>query len=263
MVDAERGSTAAQSSDAHPRSTQLSLRLQPSELERIRSAALVSGQTVATFVRRALHEKCRTVEGKQPDIAEGVGASDDKSARPLGRVERLVLGATVSQPGLRSVAAVAAAAGVSWSAARGALHSLSARSAVRFRTWNQTWRDGIREVGAWEPDVASEDFEELLAQTACVNLPLQSSPAEHSGTLPPQHWHLFWDHPDPSALRVPDDAAYVANRLLNGPSASAAIWAAARLPEDALGACVSLRSTQTATRALIRNSLAHRRGGSR
>lgn len=182
---------------------------------------------------------------------------------PLGRVERLVLAATVSQPGLCSVAAVAAAAGVSWSAARHALHSLSARSAIRFRTWKQTWRDGIREVGAWEPDVASEDFEELLAQTAYVNLPLQSSPAEHSGTLPSQHWHLFWDHPDPSALRVPDDAAYVANRLLNGPSASAAIWAAARLPEDALGACVSLRSTQPATRALIKNSLAHRRGGSR
>lgn len=80
MADAEWGSTAAQSSDARPRSAQLSLRLQPSELERIRSAALVSGQTVATFVRSALHEKCRTVEGKQPDIAEGVGGSDDENA---------------------------------------------------------------------------------------------------------------------------------------------------------------------------------------
>ena len=254
---------AAQSSEARSRSAQLSLRLRPSELERVRSAALVSGETVATFVRGALYEKCRAVEGQQPDVAEAVVSSDDKCAPQLGRVERLVLAATVSQPGLRSVAAVSAAAGVSWSAARAALDSLSVRGAVRFRTWKQSWRDGVREVGAWEPEVASEDFEELLAQTACVNLPQQPSPSERPGTLPPQFWHLFWDHPDPSALRVPEDAAYVANRLLNGPSASAAIWASARLPEDALGACVSLRSTQPSTRALIENSLAHRRGRSR
>lgn len=260
MVGTERGSTAARSSDARSRSAQLSLRLQPSELERIRSAALVSGETVATFVRGALHGKCRAVEGQQPNVAEVIGSPDDKSAPQLGRVERLVLAATVSLSGLRSVAAVAAAAGVSWSAARVALDSLSSRGAVRFRTWKQSWRHGTREVGAWEPDVATGDFEELLAQIACVKLPPRPSPSEYSGTLPPQFWHLFWDHPDPSALRVPDDAAYVANRLLNGPSASAAIWAGARMPEDALGACVSLRSTQPATRALINNCIAYRRG---
>ena len=258
MDNTERESSAVQSSDAHSRSAQLSLRLQQFELERVRCAALVSGETVAAFVRGALHERCRSVEGRQPDVAEALGSSDDKHGPQLGRVERLVLAATVSQPGLRSIAAVAAAAGVSWSAARHALHSLGARGAVRFRTWKETWRHGVREVGTWEPDAGSEHFEELLAQTACVNLPLQSSPSEHSGTLPPQLWHLFWDHPDPSALRLPEDAAYVANRLLNGPSAHAALWAASRLQEDELHACVSLRSTRPAIRSLIENALEYR-----
>lgn len=253
MVETKRGS-----SEARSHSAQLSLRLLPVDLERVRSAALVSGETVATFVREALHERCRAVEGQQPDLAEGVGSPDDKSAPQLGRVERLVLAATVSLGGLRSVAAVAAAAGVSWSAARVALDSLSARGTVRFRTWKQSWRHDNREVGAWEPGVASEDFEELLAQTACVNLPMRPSPSEYSGTLPPQFWHLFWDHPDPSALRVPDDAAYVANRLLNGPSAHAAVWAAVHLPADALRASIELRSSRPETRDLVANVLAYR-----
>ncbi|WP_419944520.1 hypothetical protein [Candidatus Poriferisodalis sp.] len=234
------------------------MRLQPAELERVRSAALVAGETVATFVRDALHEKCRTIEGQRPDVAGAVRSSDGKSAPQLGRVERLVLAAIVSLPGLRSVATVAAAAGVSWSAARGALDSLSAHGAVRFRTWKQSWRHGVREIGAWEPEVASENSAGLLAQTACVSLPPQPPPSEHSGPLPPQLWHLFWDHPDPSVLKVPDDADYVANRLLNGPSASAALWAAVHLPADALRASTELRSSRPETRDLVKNVLASR-----
>ena len=42
----------------------------------------------------------------------------------------------------------------------------------------------------------------------------------------------------------PSDAEYIANRLLNGPSALAALWASVRLPADALRSCLSLRSTK-------------------
>lgn len=39
--------------------------------------------------------------------------------------------------------------------------------------------------------------------------------------LPERFWKSFWNHPDPSLLRLPDDSEYddseyVANRMLNG-----------------------------------------------
>ncbi len=234
---------------------QLSLRMRTSELERVRTAALVSGETVAQFVREAVRERCRATQAQAPSDTE---SPTEQTVAPLRRAERLVLAAVASHPGIRSVAATAAAAGVSWSAARGALDALVARDAVRHRSWKQGWRDGVREVGVWELNVASADFEELIAQTTHVRLPPQSPPAEYSGPLPPQFWPLFWNHPAPSQLRLPDDADYVASRLVNGPSPVAALWASVHLPTDALQGCLRLRSTLARRRHLIKNQLAVR-----
>ena len=250
MSDSESESTEARS-----RTAQLSLRMRTSELERVRTAALVSGETVAQFVREAVRERCRAMQERAPGNAEIPAGQADVSLR---RAERLVLAAVASRPGIRSVAAAAAAAGVSWSAARGALEALVVRDAVRHRRWKQSWRGGVREVGAWELNVASADFEDLVAQTTHVRLPPQSPPVEHSGRLPPQFWPLFWNHPAPSRLRLPDDADYVANRLLNGPSPVAALWASVHLPTDALQGCLRLRSTRARRRHLMENELAAR-----
>ncbi|WP_419839814.1 hypothetical protein [Candidatus Poriferisodalis sp.] len=245
----------SESTEARSRTAQLSLRMRTSELERVRTAALVSGETVAQFVREAVRERCLATQERVPGNA--VIPAGEAAAR-LRRAERLVLAAVASRHGIRSVAAAAAAAGVSWSAARGALDALVARDAVRHRRWKQSWRGGVREVGAWELNVASADFEDLVAQTAQVRLPPQSPPAEHSGPLPPQFWPLFWNHPAPSQLRLPDDADYVANRLVNGPSPVAALWASVHLPTDALQGCLRLRSTRARRRHLIENQLAAR-----
>ena len=240
---------------AQLRSAQLSLRIGQQDLDRIREAALVSGETVARFVREAARERCRAVDGRQPD---DVGASCAESPDQLSRVERLVLAAVTSSASLRSVAGVARAARVSWSAARHALNTLSARGTVRIRASERGRRSGVREVSVWEPAVASPDFEQLLAQAKDVWLPPQAPMRVHSGPLSYQFWSLFWNHPDPSSLRLPDDEAYVANRLLNGPSARAALWASVHISTDALRNCLRLRSTQPTTRALIENALAHR-----
>lgn len=255
MADPVSGTTVPGTTEARSRTAQLSLRMRTSELERVRTAALVSGETVAQFVREAVRERCRATQGQAPSDTESPA---EQTVAPLRRAERLVLAAVASRPGIRSVSAAAAAAAVSWSAARDALDALVARDALRHRRWKQSRRGGVRDVGAWELNVASADFEQLIAQTAQVRLPPQSPPAEHSGPLPPQFWPLFWNHPAPSQLRLPDDADYVANRLVNGPSPVAALWASVHLPTDALRGCLRLRSTQARRRHLIENELAAR-----
>ena len=232
------------------RGAQLSLRVSAEELARIREAAGASGETVAEFVRAA--------------VAGRYGPDRDPDPRPipgerLTRSQRRVLAAVANNAALDSVAGVARAAGLSWSATRRALDELSATGAVRQATSMQSWHLGVRERSIWTVDMASPAFQAMWPQAEHVRLPPRPTPRVYAGPLPGQFWSLFWNHPDPSKLRLPDDADYIANRLLNGPSALAALWASVRLPADALRSCLSLRSTKPHTRDLIDNALAHRR----
>ena len=172
----------------------------------------------------------------------------------LTRSQRRVLAAVTQNAALDSVAGVARAAGLSWSAARRALNELSAAGTVRQTTSTQAWRREVRERTIWTVDMASPAHHAAER----VKLPPQPPPEVYAGPLPGQFWSLFWNHPDPSMLRLPDDADYIANRLLNGPSALAALWASVHLPSEALRSCLPLRSTEPHTRDLINNALAHR-----
>lgn len=234
---------------------QLSLRISAEDLSRVTEAALASGATVAQFVREAVSDKCGEVEDQRREAAGAELSADDL---PLTRSERLVLGAVTLHAGISSISAASEAAGLSWSAAKAALDSLARRGAVRQRTSTQSWRHGVRKRSAWEPVMSLPDCLKLQAQAQHVRLPAAGAPGDFTGPLPPQFWSLFWNHPDPSSLALPADADFVANRLLNGPSPHAALWASARLPVDALQSCLKLRSTQPHTRDLINNALAHR-----
>lgn len=237
------------------RSAQLSVRISVEELGRVRRAADSLGKTAAKFVREAISDRCSTVEEQRFEAGDvPSSAADDR----LARVERLVLAAVAAHAGLGSVAAVSRAAGVSWSAARGALDALVERGAVRQRSWTQSWRHGTRDRRVWEPDVSCPGFERLLAQTEGVTLSATPPPRVYEGPLPAQFWALFWNHPDPGSLALPADADYIANRLFNGPSAHAALWASVHLAPEALRSCLRLRSTRPRTRSLIENALAHR-----
>ena len=258
---------------AQTRTAQLSLRIAAEEMTRITEAAHASGATVSQFVRDAVGDKCAAVErsrGADADAEPAIAGSplthseqparDERPAHSerLTRSERLMLAAVAGHAGLDSVAGAARAAGLSWSAAKAALASLERRGAVRRRTWAQSWRDGVRERCVWEPAMSAPGFEQLWAQARHVRLPTPAEPGDYAGPLPPQFWSLFWNHPDPSTLTLPEDADYVAHRLLNGPSPHAALWASARLPDDALRSCLRLRSTHPHTRDLINNTLTHR-----
>lgn len=234
---------------------QLSLRISAEDLGRVTEAAHASGATVAQFVREAVSDKCGEVEELRREAAGAELSADD---HPLTRSERLVLAAVTRRAGISSVAAASASAGLSWSAAKSALVSLARRGAVRQRTWTQSWRDGVRERSTWEPVVSLPGWRELQAQAQHVPLPRPAELGDFTGPVPPQFWSLFWNHPDPSSLALPADAEFVANRLLNGPSPQAALWASVRLPVSSLQSCLRLRSTQPHTRDLINNALAHR-----
>ena len=240
---------------AQTRTAQLSLRIRAEEMTRITEAAHASGATVSQFVREAVGDKCSAVERSRGANSVAEPAAEGS---PLTRSERLMLAAVAGHAGLDSVAGAARAAGLSWSAAKAALASLERRGAVRRRTWAQSWRDGVRERRVWEPAMSAPGFEQLWAQARHVRLPTPAEPGDYAGPLPPQFWSLFWNHPDPSTLTLPEDADYVAHRLLNGPSPHAALWASARLPDDALRSCLHLRSTHPHTRDLINNTLTHR-----
>ena len=256
---------------AEHQSVQMSLRISRQDLNRTRAAADASGETLAGFVRRAVADRCSLVDGGQhrhgPAVsARGSDASVGDAAPPtsnerLTRAERRVLAAVTRRAGVSSVAGAAEAAGLSWSATRRTLTTLADAGAIRQRTGAQNWRHGVRTRRRWEPAVASPAFQRLWPQARHIMLPAATAPNVHVGRLPPEFWSLFWNHPDPSELSLPEDGDYIANRLLNGPSALAALWASVHLPTDALLACRALRSTRPHTRDLIDNAIAHRPTG--
>ena len=235
------------------RSVQMPTGVSVDGLDHVRQAA-DSGQTASQFVRGAISERRPAGQARLEAAGASPVAGDDR----LTRAQRLVLAAVGAHACLGSVAAVARAAGVSWAAARGALDALVERGAVRQRAWTQSWRHGVRERRAWELAVSCPGFERLWAQAAFVSLPQPRAPRVYEGPLPCQFWSLFWSHPTPALLVLPTDADYIANRLLNGPSPLAALWASVHLPAGALRHCLRLRSTGPLTRSLIENALEHR-----
>lgn len=68
---------------------------------------------------------------------------------------------------------------------------------------------------------------------------------DHDGplptTVPRRLHHLFWNA-DPAVLRLPQDAAYVASRLLAAPDPTVCGWAVTHLPRSAVAKALSSRS---------------------
>ena len=239
---------------------QLSIRISAEDLGRVTEVAHASGATVAQFVREAVSDKCGEVEKDRSEAADADFAGDDfpSDDHTLTRSERLMLAAVTRHAAISSIAAASRAAGLSWSAAKAALDSLARRGAVRQRTYTHSWRNGVRERSVWEPVMSLPCWQRFQAQAQHVRLPVPAEPGNFTGPVPPQFWSLLWNHPDPPSLTIPADAEFVANRLLNGPSPHAALWASARLSVDALQACLKLRSTKPHIRDLINNALAWR-----
>jgi DNA-binding transcriptional ArsR family regulator len=174
----------------------------------------------------------------------------------LNRVLARVLAALARSPrGLASVRSVARRAGVSPTAAGGALDSLTQAGLVRAD--KQTLALGrATPVLVYSAVVDHPRWHELAPSLAKVSLPPlpEQVPAQ---TVPYYLRHLFWNTAK-SQLDVTTSAPFIAKRLLSTGDLDGLAWGATRLPPEAWERAARSRGISPRDRALARN-LARRR----
>lgn len=141
--------------------------------------------------------------------------------------------------GVRSARALARLIGSSDASATKALDTLQARGLVTKRSRTVAAGRAV-EVTEWVAHDLAMWPSELLADIKATTLPQLSVGGDATG-VPPRFHHLFGEA-NVGSLKLPDDAAFVAARLLTSPDPVAIGWALTELPADALEQTVSSRS---------------------
>jgi MarR family len=173
------------------------------------------------------------------------------SIEGLSRVETQVLATLARAPrGLATVRAVARRAGVSPTAAGGAVQSLVDRGLVRReREWVAAGR--AREVELVRANVTAPGWAALAPRLAAVRLP-SARPARRPSRLPVRLRHLFWNA-DPSRLDLRAHGGYVAERLLSSHDLDGLAWGARALTAHDWEQAAQNRGLSAEERALARN----------
>lgn len=169
----------------------------------------------------------------------------------LSRVEAEVLAALARAPrGLATVRAVARRAGVSPTAASGALRALAERGlVVRERAWIAAGR--ARELELVRANVTAPGWAALAPRLAEVR-PKASHEPPHPRRLPARLRHLFWNA-DPTRLDLDAHGAYVAERLLSSRDLDGIAWGARALTAADWEQTARNRGLSAEERALARN----------
>lgn len=169
----------------------------------------------------------------------------------LSRVETQVLAALARAPrGLATVRAVARRAGVSPTAAAGALRSLAGRGLVRReREWVAAGR--ARELELIRANVTAPGWAALAPRLAAVRPPARREPRPPS-RLPTRLRHLFWNA-DPSRLDLRRHGGYIAERLLSSHDLDGLAWGARALTARDWEQAARNRGLSAEERALARN----------
>jgi DNA-binding MarR family transcriptional regulator len=176
----------------------------------------------------------------------------------LSRVETQVLATVARAPrGLATVRAVARRAGVSPTAATGALRSLVDRGLVRReREWAAAGR--AREVELVRANVTAPGWAALATRLAAVRLPA-ARPAPRPSRLPARLRHLFWNA-DPSQLDLHAHGGYLAERLLSSHDLDGLAWGARALTARDWEQAARNRGLSAEERSLARNLARSARG---
>jgi len=176
----------------------------------------------------------------------------------LSRVETQVLAALARAPrGLATGRAVSRRAGVSPTAAAGALRSLVERGLVRReREWIAAGR--AREVELVRANVTAPEWPSLAPRLAAVRLPAGREPRRPS-RLPARLRHLFWNA-DPNRLDLHAHGGYVAERLLSSHDLDGLAWGACALTARDWEQAARNRGLSAEERALARNFARSARG---
>jgi excisionase family DNA binding protein len=171
----------------------------------------------------------------------------------LSRTAVRVLAALARHPvGLRSVRAVARAAGVSPTAAGRALDRLIARRlAVAER--GTVAEGAARVVTVYRLRIGPEWF--TIADRVATAVLQHRTRDERPQRVPRRFWHLFWNA-DPAALTIAGDADYIAARMIRSPDLAARSWAFVHLPRASIVRLLDARGVDERDRAMIANHLA-------
>ena len=177
----------------------------------------------------------------------------------LSRIETQVLAALARAPrGLAAVRAVARRAGVSPTAATGALRTLAERGLVRReREWVAAGR--AREVELVRANVTAPEWASLAPHLAAARLP-NGREQRRPSRVPARLRHVFWNA-GPSRLELDAHGAYIAERLLSSHDLDGLAWGAHALTDRDWEQAARNRGLSAAERALARNLAESTRAG--
>lgn len=189
------------------------------------------------------------------DVAGDMNESATCDARAPSSAEKRILAALSRRPlGLAGCSAVAVASGVEEDSVALSLERLSALGLVSGDMEVVHSRPVRREV-VWRLRVGEPWF---AAAPEVQRTPLPTvRPEPMEDRLPERFHQQFW-WGDPSVIRLPRDAAFVAEQLLSCDDIEAWAWAISTLPTDALAQVAADECTPPETAAMVRNALAER-----
>lgn len=152
--------------------------------------------------------------------------------------EVLVLTVLRSYLGGADSATVADAAGITRRSTQRGLRDLEAAGYVASELVEVPWKHRTRQILSWRL-VLTKPAADLLPYLPMIRWRRRVPCPER---LPADIWYLFWSGPDPADIRLPRDAAMVANRLLNGRllDFDARRWALRHLPLETLEAQIGI-----------------------
>jgi DNA-binding MarR family transcriptional regulator len=173
----------------------------------------------------------------------------------LTREEMFVLAALNLHPlGLRSMRAVARAASVSPTTASRAVTHLRSMGILVMST-ERVVEGEARDVSVTRIASLSPAWIDIAPAVRQVVLPERCERTAPAKAVPQRLWHHFWNA-EPSKLRLPSDADYIAARLLRSDDPQALSWAASHLDEASISKVAQLRGVDDRRRSLILH-LAH------
>jgi DNA-binding transcriptional ArsR family regulator len=176
----------------------------------------------------------------------------------LDRESMLVLAALTRRPrGLASVRAVAAATGLAPTTVSRRLKVLTGRGLIEARDEPRILRGAAVSTPVWQVCWRASGWEARLPALAEVVLPARDLPPP-AWSLPDHVWHLVWNG-DPRKVALPDDAAFIAGRVLEAADPEAEAWALRALPAEAWARAAQDRGRSPRQRAIARQMAASAR----
>lgn len=191
---------------------------------------------------RAQFEQIRRSLGYVPDVPG------------LNRENLLALAALARRPfGVRSARVLAESAGISPTTASRVLKELTNQGLVE-RTEPMLAEGSARNAVVYALNRHNPRWHELAEAVTSVDLPRRAG-AKHVSPpkrVPPRLGHHFWNA-TPGNLRLPEQADFVAARLLRTNDPEAVAWAALNLPSESIRKVAELRGLSERERGWLRN----------